>query len=87
MKTSATKFKAKLGQYMRAVRQGKEVIVTDRDEPVARLVPFLEQQRDVELEIQPHDPTAPALGAVGVRGVRYDGPRTTEILRADRDRR
>lgn len=32
--------KAKLSEYLRAVRRGHEVIVLDRDTPVARIVPY-----------------------------------------------
>jgi prevent-host-death family protein len=37
--------KARLSAYLAAVQQGKEVIVTDRGRPVARLVPV---ERDVD---------------------------------------
>ena len=33
--------KARLSEYLRAVRQGQPVVVYDRDTPVARLVPYL----------------------------------------------
>ncbi|MES2176763.1 MAG: type II toxin-antitoxin system prevent-host-death family antitoxin [Gemmatimonadota bacterium] len=32
--------KAKLSEYLRAVRRGQEVTVMDRDTPIARLVPY-----------------------------------------------
>ena len=32
--------KAKLSEYLRAVRKGREVTITDRDQPIARLVPI-----------------------------------------------
>ena len=32
--------KAKLSEYLRAVRKGHEVTITDRDQPIARLVPI-----------------------------------------------
>lgn len=32
--------KAKLSEYLRAVRKGDEVTVYDRDQPIARLVPY-----------------------------------------------
>ncbi len=40
MKASVSELKAKIGRYMKAVRNGQEVVVTDRDEPVAKLVPL-----------------------------------------------
>jgi prevent-host-death family protein len=33
--------KARLSEYLRAVRQGQPVVVYDRDTPVARLVPYV----------------------------------------------
>ena len=32
--------KAKLSEYLRVVRKGQEVTITDRDQPIARLVPI-----------------------------------------------
>lgn len=32
--------KAKLSEYLRSVRRGNEIVVMDRNEPVARLVPI-----------------------------------------------
>lgn len=89
IRTSATQFKAKLGRYMRAVREGNEVVVTDRDQPVARLVPI---QRPASAADQvplatPREPTAPPLGTLRVKSIVYTGPSTLEVLRADRERR
>lgn len=33
-------FKAKLSEYLRAVRKGRELTIHDRDQPVARVVPY-----------------------------------------------
>lgn len=32
--------KARLSEYLRAVRQGNEVVIKDRETPVAKLVPY-----------------------------------------------
>lgn len=37
--TSISRLKAKLSQYLDAVRRGEEIIVTDRGRPVARIAP------------------------------------------------
>jgi len=88
IKVSSSRLKAKLGQYMRAVRQGKSVLVTDRDEPVARLVPIdSDPQRGGVVAIRPRDPTAPPLGRVQVRGLRTRGIDTMALLLEDRARR
>ena len=90
IRTSSSRLKAKMGQYMRAVRSGKEVVVTDRDEPVARLVPYREPAAvadDEPVLERPRDPAAPALGEVEVRAIRYRGKSTTALLAKDRRRR
>ncbi|HEY3131443.1 MAG TPA: type II toxin-antitoxin system prevent-host-death family antitoxin [Acidobacteriota bacterium] len=33
-------FKSKLSEYLRQVRQGQEIIVKDRETPIARLLPY-----------------------------------------------
>ncbi len=90
LKASSSRLKAKMGQYMRAVRAGKEVVVTDRDRPVARLVPYDERGVAGQEELtvaRPRDPTAPPLGEVEVRAIQYRGRATTELLEEDRARR
>ncbi len=37
---SIARFKARLSEYLSAVRAGEEVIVTDRGQPVAKLAPL-----------------------------------------------
>lgn len=39
-KVGVAELKAKLSEYLRAVRRGVEVTIHDRDEPVARLVAY-----------------------------------------------
>ena len=90
MRASSSRLKAKLGQYMRAVRSGKEVVVTDRGQPVARLVPYRERAPGPleEPEVaQPRDPASPPLGQVEVRAIRYRGRSTASLLAEDRGRR
>lgn len=90
VRASSSRLKAKLGQYMRAVRAGGEVVVTDRDQPVARLVPYAERPGAAPEEPaidRPRDPGAPPLGEVEVRAIRYRGRSTTALLEEDRKRR
>jgi prevent-host-death family protein len=89
-RTSSSRLKARMGTYMRAVRAGEEVVVTDRDQPVARLVPYrkTEPAQGEHLEVaQAKDPGAPPLSKVVVRPIRYRGPSTTSLLEDDRRRR
>jgi prevent-host-death family protein len=90
IRTSSSRLRAKLGQYMRAVRAGKEIVVTDRDEPVARLVPYRERvpgTADEPALERPRDPAAPPLGEVKVQSIRYRGKLSKSLLAEDRRRR
>jgi len=46
------KFKAQLSRYLRAVRGGQELVITDRDRPVARVVPYTEEVRKPRLDVR-----------------------------------
>ena len=59
---SIADLKARLSHYVSLARRGRAVTVTNRDIPVARLVP-LEEKRDV-LVIHRPDPAAPPPGRV-----------------------
>ncbi len=37
-------FKARLSEYLRGVRRGRSITVLDRDTPVVRVVPYVEQE-------------------------------------------
>ena len=34
-------FKARLSEYLRAVKKGHELVIADRDQPIARVVPYV----------------------------------------------
>lgn len=59
---SIADLKARLSHYVRLARRGRTVTVTNRDIPVARLVP-LEEKRDVLVVHRP-EPGAPPPGRV-----------------------
>lgn len=40
MKVKIAELKAKLSSFLRQVREGEEVVVTDRETPVAKIVPY-----------------------------------------------
>lgn len=44
--TSISQLKARLSEFLDAVREGQEVLVTDRGRPIARLAPVREQQQE-----------------------------------------
>ena len=54
--------KARLSHYLRGVRRGGEVVIMDRDTPVARIVPYSASAR--ELTIRKPRAGSPAPGAV-----------------------
>jgi prevent-host-death family protein len=89
VKTTATMLKANLGKYMRAVKSGQEILITDRDQPVARLVAYRPKHAipDPVIRYQPRDPTATTLGELTVKSIHYSGPSTTDLLHDDRARR
>jgi prevent-host-death family protein len=88
MSVSVSQFKAKLGRYMRAVRAGREVTITDRGAPVARLVGTAPHETHTDIVIaQARDAAAPPLGALDVRPIRRAGTDTGAMLREDRGRR
>lgn len=88
IETSTSGFKAKLGQFMKAVRSGREVVITDRDRPVARLVPFEKSvERREPLISTPRDPSAPRLKDLKFKRIDYRGRSSTALLRSDRDKR
>jgi prevent-host-death family protein len=49
MNVPIRKFKAELSRYIREAGAGKDVVVTSRGKPVARIVPVLEEQPDKRL--------------------------------------
>ncbi len=84
MRTSVSNLKAKIGRYMKAVRGGQEVVVTDRNEPVAKLVPL--RAASSVVVAQPRDAAAGPFGARRVTKQRL-GVDAVQLLREDRDAR
>ncbi len=80
-------FKARLAHYIGLARSGREVVVKDRETPVARLVPYRVDAQAMTLTVTPRDPAAPALGKVRVRGVEVAAVDSLSLLLDDRGRR
>ena len=75
--------KAKLSSYLGRVRRGEEVLVMDRNTPVARIVPSGPEEG---LVLRPPKTGAAALKGLSIRPLR----RRTDVvalLREERDRR
>ena len=49
---SVSELKASLSEYLAKVKRGEEVIVTDRNRPVAKLVPFRVKGPDAEKRLE-----------------------------------
>ena len=87
-RVNTSQFKARLGQYLRAAREGQELVVMDRTTPVARLLPMSSTAQPPEpLVCSPKDPAAPAFGQLRIKSIRPRATNSSEVLRADRDRR
>ena len=50
------KFKAELGKYLSYIRLGEEVIVYDRKEPLAKVIPFKSKEALLSFEEPLEDP-------------------------------
>jgi prevent-host-death family protein len=53
---------ARLSHYLRGVRRGGEVVILDRDRPVARIVPYSASTRELSIRLPRAGSAAP--GAV-----------------------
>ena len=47
--TGIADLKARLSHYLRGVRRGGEVVVLDRETPVARIVPYAASARELTI--------------------------------------
>lgn len=79
--------RANLSRWLREVRSGREVVVTDRGEPVARLLPAAERRDPVEELVArglASPPLAPA-EPIDPRKLPKPSGSVTEVLLAMRD--
>ena len=85
MKTvKVSHLKAHLSEYLAAVRRGETVIVSDRDTPIARLVPYREEIEGFRIEKASRPPSS----LKKIRGVRLRKQMdVVELLRESRDDR
>ena len=86
MRTSVSNLKAKIGRYMKAVRNGQEVVVTDRDEPVAKLVPLRVGPSSAVVVAFARNANAAPFGSRPVTKRRHDFD-VVAMLRSERDAR
>ncbi len=82
--TNVSNLKARLSEYLAAVRRGESVVVRDRHTPVARLVPFGEQTEDLQVV----EPTRPRRDLAKVKPLRLRRRVDVgKLLRESRDQR
>ena len=82
MKTNISQLKARLSEYLAEVRRGCCVVVCDRHTPIAKIIPF---HQDDGLQIQ--EPTL-SCKAVSIAGVALKHPvDVVGLLRDERDQR
>jgi prevent-host-death family protein len=60
------RFKAQLSAYLRTVRKGHELVITDRDRPVARVLPYSEAPPKGALQV-----VEPRLDPAGLKRLRF----------------
>jgi prevent-host-death family protein len=77
--------KAHLSEYLRGVREGEEVVVTDRDTPIAKIVPNTRKSR---LVVRGPEPGAPPPSKIKfLPPIDLGGLDPVQILLEDRARR
>ena len=80
--------KAQLGKYLRSVRGGKTLIVTDRGEPIAELRPL---QEDLDQKLARLRAAGRISGGSGrlkpFEPIRIDGPSVSSAILEDREDR
>lgn len=84
IKVKSSEFKAKMAAHLREVRKGREVIILDRDTPVAKVIPFqAKESSDVKIR--------PPLKPGSLKNIKFKGVKAkidvVKLLREDRDRR
>ena len=93
MQASIREMKNRLSQYIKRVRAGREVVITDRGKPVARLVPIgpaVADEADIVARTLALPWARPGKGGkpkglrAGVK-LRGKGPTAAEIVLQDRE--
>jgi prevent-host-death family protein len=80
-RVNVSTLKARLSRYLRAVRRGEEIVVTDRNLPIARVVPFREE---VPFKLETHAPKKRPEELRTLRFTRARGIDTLAVLLEER---
>ncbi len=82
-RTKVSDLKAHLSEYLAEVRAGGSLVVCDRTTPIARVLPYDEQDT-----LQIREPARPLADLAAVTGVKPRKPiDLVALLRGDRDQR
>lgn len=78
--------KNKLSAYLRIVRKGGEIIITDRDTPIAKLSPFQEQEEPAIIPAKKKSSGLFKIKPIG-KPINISWEEVLKRLREDRDKR
>lgn len=79
-------FRNQLSKYLKKVRQGDEVVITDRDTPIGRLVPYEEDEADEPFEMVPPPDGFEGLNRITFAPTKIPGD-IVDLLLEDRKKR
>jgi prevent-host-death family protein len=57
VKVKTAELKSKLSSFLRKVRAGEQIIVTDRDTPIAKLVPYSKSEEKLTIRTAKRSPS------------------------------
>lgn len=84
VEVKSSEFKAKMAAHLRQVRKGHEVVIYDRETPVARVIPFRAKRKPTLIVEKAKKPGA-------LKNLKFKGVKAkidiVKLLREDRDRR
>jgi len=82
-KASVSQLKNRLSAYLRIVKAGKNVLILDRDEPIATLEPIKASQADARLKrLRKDGLIRPSSGQVPLKLLRASAPKPKQSLLA-----
>ena len=79
-------FRNQLSRYLKKVRQGGEVVITDRDTPIGRLVPYEKDSDEEPFEMIPPKNGWGGLAKMKFTPTKYKGD-IVDLLMEDRKKR
>ena len=74
--------KAHLSQYLREVRGGQEIVINDRNQPIAKVVPFEPERKPILRMSNPANPRG--IGKLKFKRLLKPGLDPLQFLMADR---